>query len=69
VLAGWADLARDWDYCRPVLDESEVIEIQEGRHPVVEQMLKSPDVSPPWADRPSCPTTSCFPAPRRRLPS
>ena len=46
VLAGWADLARDWDYCRPVLDESEVIEIQEGRHPVVEQMLKSPDVSP-----------------------
>ena len=46
VLAGWADLARDWDYCRPILDESEVIEIQEGRHPVVEQMLKSPDVSP-----------------------
>ena len=46
VLAGWADLARDWDYCRPELDESDVLEIQEGRHPVVEQMLKSPDVSP-----------------------
>jgi DNA mismatch repair protein MutS len=46
VLAGWADLARDWDYCRPELDDGEVLEIQEGRHPVVEQMLKSPDASP-----------------------
>ena len=41
VLAGWAALARDWDYCRPELDEAEVFEIVEGRHPVVEQMLKS----------------------------
>ncbi|HOY55756.1 MAG TPA: DNA mismatch repair protein MutS [Opitutaceae bacterium] len=41
VLAGWAALARDWDYCRPELDEGEVFEIAEGRHPVVEQMLKS----------------------------
>ena len=41
VLAGWAALARDWDYCRPELDEGEVFEIVEGRHPVVEQMLKS----------------------------
>jgi DNA mismatch repair protein MutS len=45
VLAGWAILAREWDYCRPVLDESDVLEINEGRHPVVEQMLKSLDVS------------------------
>ncbi|MEO7414272.1 MAG: DNA mismatch repair protein MutS [Opitutaceae bacterium] len=43
VLAGWAQLAREWDYCRPTLDENEVLEIVEGRHPVVEQMLKSPD--------------------------
>jgi len=41
VLAGWAVLAREWDYCRPELDESDVFEIAEGRHPVVEQMLKS----------------------------
>jgi len=41
VLAGWAALAREWDYCRPELDESDVLEIAEGRHPVVEQMLKS----------------------------
>jgi DNA mismatch repair protein MutS len=42
VLAGWAVLAREWDYCRPVLDENDTLEIVEGRHPVVEQMLKSP---------------------------
>lgn len=42
VLAGWAVLAREWDYIRPELDEGDVLEIQEGRHPVVEQMLKQP---------------------------
>ncbi len=42
LLAGWAGLAREWDYCRPVVDDSEQLEIVEGRHPVVEQMLKSP---------------------------
>ena len=41
VLGGWALLARDWDYCRPSLDEGDVLEIAEGRHPVVEQMLKT----------------------------
>ncbi len=45
VLAGWALLAREWDYCRPTLDESDTLEITDGRHPVVEQMLKSPDAS------------------------
>lgn len=43
VLAGWALLAREWDYCRPVVDESDVLEIIEGRHPVVEQVLRSVD--------------------------
>ena len=45
VLAGWAVLAREWDYCRPQIDESDTLEIIEGRHPVVEQMLKAPDVT------------------------
>jgi len=45
VLAGWAWLAREWDYCQPVLDESAVLEIAEGRHPVVEQMLRAPDTA------------------------
>ncbi|HVS52100.1 MAG TPA: DNA mismatch repair protein MutS [Opitutaceae bacterium] len=45
VLAGWALLAREWDYCRPTLDEGDTLEIVDGRHPVVEQMLKSADTS------------------------
>jgi len=43
VLAGWAVLAREWDYCRPELDEGSSIEVTDGRHPVVEQMLRAPD--------------------------
>ena len=46
VLAGWAVLAREWDYRRPEIDEGSVLEIVDGRHPVVEQMLKSPDAAP-----------------------
>ena len=45
VLAGWALLAREWDYCRPTIDEGDILEITEGRHPVVEQMLRSPDTT------------------------
>jgi DNA mismatch repair protein MutS len=45
VLGGWAVLAREWNYCRPALDEGEVLSITEGRHPVVEQMLKAPDAA------------------------
>jgi DNA mismatch repair protein MutS len=43
VLAGWALLARDWDYARPIIDDGDALEISEGRHPVVEQVLRSPD--------------------------
>ncbi len=46
LLAGWAVLAREWDYCRPVLDDSDGLEISAGRHPVVEQMLKAPEARP-----------------------
>jgi DNA mismatch repair protein MutS len=45
VLAGWALLAREWSYQRPELDEDDRLEITEGRHPVVEQMLRSPDAT------------------------
>jgi DNA mismatch repair protein MutS len=41
VLAGWAELAREWNYCRPEIDDGDLLEIAGGRHPVVEQMLKS----------------------------
>lgn len=42
VLSGWATLARDWEYCRPEIDDGDALEIVDGRHPVVEQMLRTP---------------------------
>ena len=45
VLTGWALLAREWNYCRPTLDTDEVLEIIDGRHPVVEQMIRSLDTA------------------------
>lgn len=45
VLAGWAQLAQIWDYSRPLVDDSDVLEISFGRHPVVEQMLHRPGIS------------------------
>ena len=41
VVAGWAALARDWGYCLPQIEESDVLEILDGRHPVVEQGFRS----------------------------
>lgn len=38
VLSGWAALAQERDYARPVMDESGVLEIEDGRHPVLEQL-------------------------------
>jgi len=40
ALASFASVAVRNNYCRPEVDESGVIEIREGRHPVVEKMLK-----------------------------
>ena len=42
VLAGWAELAREWDYCQPEFVDDAILEITAGRHPVVEQMLRDP---------------------------
>ena len=39
VLAGLAEVAVSADYVRPVVDEGDVIEIEGGRHPVVEGRL------------------------------
>ena len=40
ALASFAAVAVRSNYCRPDVDESGVIEIREGRHPVVEKVLK-----------------------------
>ena len=39
VLAGFANLAISNRYCRPVVDDSDVLEIKAGRHPVIETTL------------------------------
>ena len=41
VLVGWSVLARQWDYCKPELDHSDTLQIDQGRHPVVEQMMRN----------------------------
>lgn len=44
-LCSLAVVAANNDYCRPLVDNSGVIHIKDGRHPVVEQMIKTPFVS------------------------
>jgi len=39
VFCGFAQLAQQWHYSRPVLNEGYAIDIEEGRHAVIEQQL------------------------------
>ena len=39
VLASFAQVAEDMNYCMPKVDNSGVIDIKAGRHPVIEKML------------------------------
>jgi DNA mismatch repair protein MutS len=43
LAAGFADLAADGGWCRPVVEDSLAFEIEDGRHPVVEAALASSD--------------------------
>nr|HMR07978.1 DNA mismatch repair protein MutS [Polyangiaceae bacterium] len=38
VAVGLAEVAHRYDYCRPRVDDSETLELMEGRHPVVERL-------------------------------
>lgn len=38
-LVSFADIALKYNYVRPEIDDSYVIDIKEGRHPVIEQMM------------------------------
>ena len=40
TLCAFAAVAAKNNYCRPTVDDGDVIEIHDGRHPVVEQVLK-----------------------------
>ncbi len=41
LFLGWSKIAREWDYNCPDIDDSDILLIEEGRHPVVEQIMKS----------------------------
>jgi len=41
ILRGWAELAREANWAKPTVDDSDVLEVEQGRHPVVERMLQS----------------------------
>ena len=45
VLCSLAEVAVSRNYCRPEVNDGDLIEITEGRHPVVELMLDAPFVS------------------------
>ena len=41
VLSGFADLALSNNYCRPKMNDGKVIDIRNGRHPVIETMMQA----------------------------
>ncbi|MDR1433347.1 MAG: DNA mismatch repair protein MutS [Puniceicoccales bacterium] len=41
VFCGWGELARKCDYCCPEMSSEDCLEIRDGRHPVIEQILKN----------------------------
>ena len=45
VLCSLASVSADNHYCRPLVNNSGVISIKDGRHPVVEQVIKTPFVA------------------------
>jgi DNA mismatch repair protein MutS len=38
-LLSFAEMATKYNYCKPVINNSDVIDIKQGRHPVIEQLL------------------------------
>jgi DNA mismatch repair protein MutS len=53
-LLSFAELSRKHNYCKPVVDNGEVIDIKQGRHPVIEQMLPPGEqyvANDVWLDR------------------
>ncbi|MDR2737860.1 MAG: DNA mismatch repair protein MutS, partial [Puniceicoccales bacterium] len=41
VFCGWGELAREYDYSCPEISGEDCLEIVDGRHPVIEQILKN----------------------------
>ena len=59
VLTALAQVAAENNYCRPVVDDSDELTITEGRHPMVEQMLKG-SLFVPNDTRLNCTTDRCL---------
>ena len=59
VLAALAQVAAENNYCRPVVDDSDELTITEGRHPVVEQVLKG-SLFVPNDTKLNCTTDRCL---------
>ena len=38
-LQSFATIAHEYNYCEPIVDESDILDIKDGRHPVVERLL------------------------------
>ncbi|MGB3545277.1 DNA mismatch repair protein MutS, partial [Rubrivirga sp.] len=56
VLASFAEVAERNGYVRPIVDDSTVLDIEDGRHPVVEQMLPAGDAFIPNSIQLAAPT-------------
>lgn len=46
VLTSFATVANDMNYCKPEVDDSDIVDIKDGRHPVVEKILSSGEFVP-----------------------
>lgn len=45
-LSNFAQIAEDENYIKPLIDEGDLLEIKDGRHPVVEKMMSGVDFVP-----------------------
>ena len=41
VLASFASVAEEMNYCKPIVNKENILNIKEGRHPVIEKMLSA----------------------------
>ena len=46
VLSSFARVAEDMNYCKPIINKDGIIDIKDGRHPVIEKMLGAGEFIP-----------------------
>ena len=46
VLSSFAKVAEDMNYCKPIINKEGIIDIKDGRHPVIEKMLGAGEFIP-----------------------